>query len=154
MYQLFCNVHSEVGALEETFKQRNPGFSAARLLRRYSLLLTVMAVMFAFFVPRYEARAMDPVTIAILAPIAIQVGKAMMPYLIKAISNMGRMGLKAGVEIINIFRLPLGIIQLTLLAPFGMFYSGLQNTVIGFIAPFKMAFYILLLPVSAFGIGL
>ena len=76
------------------------------------------------------------------------------PKLIKAISNMGRMGLKAGVEIINIFRLPLGIIQLTLLAPFGMFYSGLQNTVIGFIAPFKMAFYILLLPVSAFGIGL
>ena len=135
-------------------KQNEQTLSFARLLRRYSMLLTVAVMLFAFLAPRYEAQAMDPVTIAILAPIAIQVGKAMMPYVIKGLTNMGRMGLKAGVEIINIFRLPLGIIQLTLLAPFGMFYSGLQNTIIGFIAPFKMAFFILMMPVAAFGIGL
>lgn len=97
---------------------------------------------------------MDPVTIAILAPIAIQVGKAMMPYVIKGLANMGRMGLKAGVELINVLRLPLGILQLTLLLPFGTFYSGLQNLVIGFIAPFKMAFFTIMIPVAAFGIGL
>ena len=142
------------GILDAVLKQNERTFSVARTIRRYSLILTLLAVLFTFFAPRYEAQAMDPVTIAILAPIAIQVGKAMMPYIIKGLTNMGRMGLKAGVEIINIFRLPLGNLQLTLLAPFGMFYSGLQNTIIGFIAPFKMAFFILMMPVAAFGIGL
>ena len=139
---IMCNI--EVGNLEQLLKQNERMFSAARLIRRYSIVLTLMVALFAFMAPQPEAKAMDPVTIAILAPIAIQVGKAMMPY----------MGLKAGVELINVFRLPLGILQLTLLAPFGAFYSGLQNTVIGFIAPFKMAFFVLMMPVAAFGIGL
>ena len=142
---IMCNI--EVGNLEQLLKQNERMFSAARLIRRYSIVLTLMVALFAFMAPQPEAKAMDPVTIAILAPIAIQVGKAMMPYIIKGLTNMGRMGL-------NVFRLPLGILQLTLLAPFGAFYSGLQNTVIGFIAPFKMAFFVLMMPVAAFGIGL
>ena len=129
-------------------------FGRCRLLRRYSATFTIIAVLFAFMIPQQEAAAMDPVTIAILAPIAIQVGKAMMPYVIKGLTNMGRMGIKAGIELINIFRLPLGLLQMTIMAPFGTFYSGLQNTVIGFIAPFKMAFFILLMPIAAFGVGL
>ena len=149
---IMCNI--EVGNLEQLLKQNERMFSAARLIRRYSIVLTLMVALFAFMAPQPEAKAMDPVTIAILAPFAIQVGKAMMPYIIKGLTNMGRMGLKAGVELINVFRLPLGILQLTLLAPFGAFYSGLQNTVIGFIAPFKMAFFVLMMPVAAFGIGL
>ena len=140
--------------MEETLKQNGQTLSTARLIRRYSIILTLVLALFAFMMPQPEAKAMDPVTIAILAPIALQVGRAMMPYIIKGLTNMGRMGLKAGVELINVFRLPLGILQLTLMIPFGAFYSGLQNTVIGFIAPFKMAFFVLMMPVAAFGIGL
>ncbi len=156
MYHDFHNVTGkiEVRILEETLKQNGQTLSTARLIRRYSIILTLVLALFAFMMPQPEAKAMDPVTIAILAPIALQVGRAMMPYIIKGLTNMGRMGLKAGVELINVFRLPLGILQLTLMIPFGAFYSGLQNTVIGFIAPFKMAFFVLMMPVAAFGIGL
>ena len=123
-------------------------------MRKYAMLFTVMVMMFAFFCPQPKAEAIDPVTIAILAPIAIQVAKTMMPYVVKGMINMGRMGLKAGKELISILRLPLGLIQVLLLFPFGRnFSSGLRNIGHGFIAPFKFTFYVVLLPFSIFGLG-
>ncbi|MBO4648564.1 MAG: hypothetical protein J5806_10455 [Lentisphaeria bacterium] len=123
-------------------------------MRRYAVILTLTVMMFAFFYPQPEARAMDPVTIAILAPIAIQVAKAMMPYVIRGMINMGRMGMKAGREMLNILRLPLGLVQVIFLWPWGRnFSSGLRNLGHGAVAPFMMTFYFLLLPFSAFGVG-
>ena len=49
--------------------------------------------------------------------------------------------------------LRLGVIQATLGAPFGGLSPGLKNMIKGSIAPFKLAFHTLLLPVSFFGIG-
>ena len=89
---IMCNI--EVGNLEQLLKQNERMFSAARLIRRYSIVLTLMVALFAFMAPQPEAKAMDPVTIAILAPIAIQVGKAMMPYIEKQLSLYGSKGLK------------------------------------------------------------
>ena len=118
------------------------------------MVFTLLVALFAFFYPQQEAQAMDPVTIAILAPIAIQVAKTMMPYIIKGLVNMGKMGLKMGKEMINIMRLPLGVVQTFILFPFGScFSSGIRNMGYGIIAPFKVAFYAVLLPVSAFGVG-
>ena len=118
------------------------------------MILTLTVMMFAFFYPQPEARAMDPVTIAVLAPIAIQVAKAMMPYVIRGMINMGRMGMKAGREMLSILRLPLGLVQVIFLWPWGRnFSSGLRNIGHGAVAPFMMAFYCLLLPFSAFGVG-
>ena len=123
-------------------------------MRRYAVILTLTVMMFAFFYPQPEARAMDPVTIAILAPIAIQVAKAMMPYVIRGMINMGRMGMKAGREMLNILRLPLGLVQVIFLWPWGRnFSSGLRNLGHGAVAPFMMTFYFLLLPFSVFGVG-
>lgn len=119
------------------------------------MIFTAALMLFAFFYPQPEAKAMDPVTIAILAPIAIQVAKTMMPYVIRGMVNMGRMGLKAGRELISILRLPLGLVQTLFLFPWGRnFSSGLRNMGHGIIAPFKFGFYIFLLPFSIFGIGL
>ena len=124
-------------------------------MRKYAVIFTVIVMMFAFFYPQPEAKAMDPVTIAVLAPIAIQVAKTMMPYILKGMVNMGRMGLKAGKQLVSILRLPLGLIQVIFLFPFGRnFSSGLRNIGHGFIAPFKFAFYVVLLPFSIFGLGL
>lgn len=124
-------------------------------MRKYALIFTAALMLFAFFYPQPEAKAMDPVTIAILAPIAIQVAKTMMPYVIRGMVNMGRMGLKAGRELISILRLPLGLVQTLFLFPWGRnFSSGLRNMGHGIIAPFKFGFYIFLLPFSIFGIGL
>ena len=124
-------------------------------MRKYALILTTVLMLFAFFYPQPEAKAMDPVTIAVLAPIAIQVAKTMMPYVVRGLINMGRMGLKAGKELISILRLPLGLIQTLFLFPWGRnFSSGLRNMGHGAIAPFKFCFYVILLPFSIFGIGL
>ncbi len=124
-------------------------------MRKYAVLFTVIVMFFAFFYPQPEAKAMDPVTIAILAPIAIQVAKTMMPYVIRGMINMGKMGLKAGKQLVSILRLPLGIIQVLFLFPWGRnFSSGLRNIGHGAVAPFMFAFYCALLPISAFGVGL
>ena len=56
-----------------------------------ALLLTVGSLCTA---PR--ARAMDPVTLAILAPIALKAANAAKPYLIRAGLNTGRCLLKMG----------------------------------------------------------
>ena len=123
-------------------------------MRKYAMLFTIMVMMFAYFGPQPKAEAIDPVTIAILAPIAIQVAKTMMPYVIRGMISMGKVSLKAGKELISILRLPLGIFQVLLLFPFGRnFSSGLRNIGHGFIAPFKFTFYVVLLPFSAFGIN-
>ena len=125
------------------------------IMRKCAAILTVVVMMFAFFYPQPEAKAMDPVTIAVLAPIAIQVAKTMMPYVVRGMINMGRMGLKAGKQLISILRLPLGIFQVLLLFPWGRnFSSGLRNIGHGAVAPFMLAFYCVLLPFSAFGVGL
>ena len=124
-------------------------------MRKYAVIFTVIVMMFAFFYPQPEAKAMDPVTIAILAPIAIQVAKTMMPYILKGMVNMGRMGLKAGKQLVSILRLPLGIFQVLILFPWGRnFSSGIRNIGHGAVAPFLFAFYCVLLPFSAFGVGL
>jgi len=123
-------------------------------MRKHAMVFTLLVMLFAFFYPQPEAKAMDPVTIAILAPIAIQVAKTMMPYVIKGMVNMGKMGLKMGKEMLNILRLPLGVVQTFILFPFGnCFSSGIRNMGYGIIAPFKLAFYTILLPASAFGVG-
>lgn len=125
------------------------------IMRKYAAILTVVIMMFAFFYPQPEAKAMDPVTIAVLAPIAIQVAKTMMPYVIRGMINMGRMGLKAGKQLVSILRLPLGIFQVIFLFPWGRnFSSGLRNIGHGALAPFMFAFYCVLLPFSIFGVGL
>ena len=41
-----------------------------------------------------EARAIDPVTIAILTPIAIKAAQVAAPYILKGLTNMGKASLK------------------------------------------------------------
>ena len=123
-------------------------------MRKYALVFTIGLMLFAFFCPRYEARAMDPATIAILTPIAIQAAKILLPHVVRGSINVSKMGFKIGKESLNILRLPLGLIQSLFLFPFGKcFTNGLKNMGLGLLAPFKMAFYCLLLPVSIFGVG-
>ncbi len=101
-----------------------------------------------------EARAIDPVTIAILTPIAIKAAQVAAPYILKGLTNMGKASLKIFPDMLNIFKLPLGI-GMTLLAwPFpGCFVKGLSYTFQGFLAPFKLVFHTIMIPVAAFGIN-
>ena len=123
-------------------------------MRKHFLILTLLLMLGAFFVPQPEARAMDPVTIAILAPVAIKMAKVLMPYVVRGLKCMGTTGLKAGIELLGILRLPLGLVQSMFLFPFGRCFSmGIRNMGLGVIAPFKCGYYILMLPFAAFGLS-
>ena len=101
-----------------------------------------------------EAQAFDPVTIAILTPIAIKAAQIAAPYVIKGLSNMGKASLKIFPDMLNIFKLPIGLGMSLLAWPIpGCFVKGLSYTVQGLIAPFKLVFHTVMNPVAAFGIN-
>ena len=119
-------------------------------VRRYFIIFLCVGVVFCgVTIPK--AKAMDPVTIAILAPI-------LLPYAIKIADYTGR-GLiktipgwiKAGTQMFNILRLPLGICQIFLGWPFGLAGYGIGNIVKGTVAPFLLMKEILCMPLYFFG---
>ncbi len=124
-----------------------------RLLSRKNLLiLTVLAAVCFFMMPQQKAEAFDPVTLAIVAPLALQAAKVVAPYVFKAAANMGIVIARATVDLLGIIRLPIGLVECTLLAPW-TFRAGLKNIGLGLAAPFKFCGWILLVPVSPLGIG-
>lgn len=96
---------------------------------------------------------MEPVTIALLAPVALKAAEKAQPYVLRGLKNGGRAAVTIGKDILDIFRLPLGALQTTVGAPFGFFKDGVRNVVLGGIAPFKMAFHTALFPVMLCGVN-
>jgi len=100
-----------------------------------------------------EAKAMDPVTIAILTPIAIKVAQRAAPYVLRGLYSGGQQMLSMGGDLLDIFRLPLGALQSTVGIPFGQLGGGVQNMITGGLAPFKFTLKALFLPLSFCNIG-
>ncbi len=120
------------------------------MFRRNLLILILVAGLFMPF-GAVEVRAMDPVTIAILAPIAIKAAEVMMPYVIQGLKNAGVHLLKMGLDLASILKLPLGLIQSTLGYPLGLFRDGLKNIIDGVLAPFQFTWHTLTFPLAIFG---
>ena len=104
-------------------------------------------------IPLHQARAIDPVTIAILAPVALQLANAARPYVVRGLINLGKGVIRVGKDVLELVFLPYGLLKMTIGAPFGGFRSGLIYTIRGGIAIGKMVFHILILPISIFGIN-
>ncbi|HRU00525.1 MAG TPA: hypothetical protein P5239_02355, partial [Victivallales bacterium] len=104
---------------------------------------------FVFLQPKTEA--IDPVTISLLAPYAMPVAEAAAQYAIKGMLNAAPGFIEIGKDIFSIFLLPLGVIEATLGAPFGFFYSGANHLISGIEAPFLLVFDTLILPIRFFG---
>lgn len=123
------------------------------MTKRFLLVATLLLTTVFYFGPSTKAEAIDPVTIAILTPVAIQAAKILAPYVIKALKNVSIVLLKAGGNLISFFRLPIGIVQSFLLFPLGQFKNGMVNIGKGLWAPFQMCGNLLMLPLAIFGIG-
>lgn len=115
-------------------------------------LIALFSVMGFGSTPEADA-FVDPVTIAILAPIALKVAEKAQPYIIRGLTGGGKMLLKMGGAALKILYLPLGILETTLGAPFGFFTSGLKHIVRGVIAPGELVVYTVLFPVALCGIS-
>lgn len=122
-------------------------------MKKKFLLLTIVLSMAFMLVPVQKTKAIDPVTIAILAPLALKAAQIAQPYVTKGLINFGKGLLLCGKDLLEVFRLPLGFIQSTIGIPFGGLRSGVRNIALGSIAPFKLGFHTMMLPLNIFGIG-
>jgi len=120
------------------------------MLRKSLLLTIVLCCGFFMFTPP-KAEAVDPVTIALLAPYAIAAAKTAQPYVVRGLVNGGKDFIVMGKDILEIFYLPLGILEISIGWPFGYFKTGVKHTWKGIKAPFMLAFHAAMLPVYLSG---
>ena len=119
-------------------------------IRRFAMLLSIAALL-SFGAPAAKA---EPVSMIILAPLALKAANMASPYVIQWMKNSGNQLLNIGRDIVDILCLPLGIVQCTAGVPFGFFNNGLGNIGAGCAAPFKLVWDVLLLPLAILGIGI
>lgn len=118
-------------------------------MKRLFLIMFITSGMY-MLAPTPEAKAMEPVTMAALAPVAIQVAKEASPYIIRGMKHLVVGLIDMGKHTIDIFRLPVGFFQATFFSPW-YFYDGLKNLMKGGIAPFRLCLDALILPIRPFG---
>jgi len=122
------------------------------VLKLSTKIIITLALMFILFsVPAPKAEAMEPITIAMLAaPIVIPIVKAMIPYIVKGGVNFAGGLVEVFVDMFGIFLLPIGLAESTIGAPFGLFSTGMKHLGDGCLAPFKMTWSTVLLPIKIF----
>ena len=120
-------------------------------MHRALKILLLVAVLAAAWTPQ-RAEAIDPVTIAILAPIALQAAEAARPYVVRGMINFGKGMLKVGKASLDVFFIPYGLFKIIFLSPWGEFRSGVIYTIRGGFGIGKMLFYTLLLPIYMCGL--
>ena len=115
-------------------------------------IMAVLAVSCMMFAMPYRAKAIDPITMAILTPVALKVAEAAKPYVIRSLVGTGKGVLKIGKSALEILYLPLGIGEITIGLPFNKGRKGLKHIIRGgVIAPAKLVVNVLLLPVYMTG---
>ena len=122
---------------------------------RKFFLATFIAAFVAWLCPQPEAKAFEPVTMSLLAPMALEAASKATPYIIKWLTGVGGVMLKMGKDTLEVFLLPVGIFEVIFCGPFSMscFKQGAKFMLKGAVAPFKLCFHTLLLPLAFFGLS-
>jgi hypothetical protein len=116
------------------------------------ILLTVLLACMAFSAPVQKTQAMEPVSLAMmLAPIAIPLIKAAIPYVVKGAVNMGGAFFEVGIEMFNMLLFPVGLLESTLFAPW-FFKNGIMHMAEGAMAMPKMFIQMLLVMPKTIGV--
>ena len=119
--------------------------------RRILLILTIALIGSFFFAPQPKAQAFDPVTLAILTPLAIQGAKILAPYVLRGLKNVAIVGLRSAKYFIKFFLVPFGLLE-CIITPWRI-TTGLSHIGQGFIGLFCFIGNILILPIAIFGVG-
>ena len=122
------------------------------MIRRPQLPLLILFAVMSSFSP-LQTRAIEPSTFITALPQAAQLAQTWSPQIFRAMGSTGTGLLKIGTAVFDIFRLPWGLLQSTLGAPFGFFDSGVQNMGKGLMAPCELVLQLLLLPVRIISLG-
>ncbi len=106
----------------------------------------------AFTFPANEAEAMEPISLAMMAiPIALPIVKALLPYVIQGAVNMGGALFETGMELFNIFLLPIGLLETTVGA-YWWFDAGVSHLIDGALAVPKTVLQVLLILPKTIGV--
>lgn len=115
------------------------------------LLITLVALMVLPF-GAMKVQAIDPITMMILAPVAVKAAEIARPYVVKGLIGTGRGLIKIGRDAFHVLYLPLGLLEMTIGAPFKRFRTGVVHVVRGgVVAPIRLILHSLLLPVYMLG---
>ena len=115
-------------------------------------VLIGLAVLTAAFARPPKAEAIDPITMAILAPIAVKAAEVAKPYVIRAAVNTGSGLFKVGKDVFEILYLPYGLGEVTIGAPFHRFRRGVIHIVRGgVVAPTRLVLHVMLMPLYMLG---
>ena len=119
-------------------------------MKKLLMIVLVAALFSPLCAPK--ARAIDPVTMAILAPVALRVAEAAKPYVIKGAAGTCLGLFKIGKAAFQMLYLPWGVLEMTVGAPFHKFKSGVKHVIRGGVyAPARVLMYTLVLPLYMVG---
>lgn len=93
----------------------------------------------------FPAKA-DPVTMMVLAPLALKAAREASPYVISGMRGSGDQMVAVAQDFGHILLLPWGAIQATAGMPFGYMGDGFDNIFTGVCAPFELVYDLVLLP--------
>ena len=116
-------------------------------MRRFITICLLAAFVVTCF-PMPEAKALDPITLAIIAPIAVKAAEKSAPYIYRGVYNAGKCLLRMGKDVCRMFLIPYGLGYMC----FGSFRRGLVYVIRGGIAPGLLVLHTLVLPLALFGL--
>ena len=100
-----------------------------------------------------ECKGFDPTAFSSSAPQALALAAMWSPHVANSLSSTGVGLYNIGKATVSILKLPWGLLQCTLGAPFGYFDSGVKNCWDGMVAPFELVLEVVLLPVRIISLG-
>ena len=121
------------------------------MTRRFLLILCIVLISTFYFAPQPKAEAFDPVTLAILTPLAIQGAKILAPYVIRGLKNVAIVGLRSGKYLVKFFLVPVGLVE-CIIMPWRI-STGISHVGQGFLGLFCFVGNLCLIPFAIFGIG-
>ena len=121
------------------------------MTRRFILILTIVLIGAFYFTPQPKAEAFDPVTLAILTPLAIQGAKILAPYVIRGLKNVALVGVRSAKYFVRFFLVPVGLLE-CVFTPWRI-SSGISHLGQGFLGLFMFVGNLCLIPFAIFGIG-
>ena len=115
------------------------------------IFITLTLIFTLFSVPAPEAKAMEPISIAMMVvPLVMPIIKGAIPYVVKGSVNFFGAMVDVGLDLAGFALLPFGMLEASFGAPFGLFKHGLKHMLTGAEAPFKMMWSMCLVPVRIF----
>jgi len=98
-----------------------------------------------------EGKAMDPLTSSIGSAAAGDVAGEAVPLAAKGAATIVKSSFMIVKDALGVLWLPVGAVESTVGAPFGLFGHGVTNMVDGVAAPFRVAGHVIKLPFQLIG---